>query len=192
MIESCGGTQKMALSETLQELNREHDFVRPLLDHLSKMSGQRMGRNLRDPRSIRIGVALLDAYLHRVHALREDRETLPQVSTWEGLASNSELNIIRDIHAEMRGQAGRLLRHLSQWKAGDLQAGLSSRTELSELVARDRVTIQNEDSQILDWLSSAGTERGVLILRDGVDQRQGSLGALERRIHQYLEGRYST
>ncbi len=62
----------------LEELHREHEIAERLLERLAEI-GERIKSGERvDPKAVRFGVGLLDAYLHRVHAFQEDRELLPE------------------------------------------------------------------------------------------------------------------
>ena len=62
----------------LEELHREHELAERLLERLAEIGERVKSGERADPKAVRFGLGLLDAYLHRVHAYQEDRELLPE------------------------------------------------------------------------------------------------------------------
>ncbi len=127
----------MSEPDAFAALRREHAFVEDLLGRLVEL-----GERIRDgervsPGTVRLGVGLLDAYLHRVHAHQFDRDLWPEAKAVAGRECNAPLETVRANHAQLRRSSQEILGLISQWMAGDPEAQNRVARRLIELAAAD-------------------------------------------------------
>jgi hypothetical protein len=124
-------------SDTFGTLRREHEFVEDLLGRLVEL-GERIHDGERvSPGTVRLGVGLLDAYLHRVHAHQFDRDLWPAAKAVAGRECSVPLETVRANHARLRRSSQEILGLISRWMAGDLEAPRRVARRLIELAAAD-------------------------------------------------------
>jgi len=172
--------------DAFEILKREHKIVEDLLGRLREL-GERMLTGERvSPGAVRLGVGLLDAYLHRVHMRQFDVELWPEAEAVAGPECVASLEFTRDSHAKVRRSARRLLELTSQWAKGDTAAQGKVARGLLDLAAVDEATNVFEEQHPFVCLESSMprfTQARVGSLFAG---HAGTKGALETNITRFL------
>lgn len=173
--------------EALRMLREEHRFVDQLLERLAEIGRQIQAGTAVSPKSVRFGVGLLDAYLHRVHARQFDVEMWPAANSVAGPECRAPLDLVRSTHTRLRESVRGLLDLAARWAGGDKEAGARLAEGMIRLAATDDATNRFEESHPFVCLGSAlsaGTDRRLAAaFRD----HSGTKGALEANIRRFLE-----
>ncbi len=115
-------------TDPLEELQREHEVARPLLEKLVELGE---GLRSKDPPSsgeISTAVDLLDQYLHQVHARRIDQVLVPEARPVAMSTCFEHLDAVKSAHETAHEKAATLHRRLSE---GTVQ-GDAERESLAE------------------------------------------------------------
>src|SRR5208283_5178981 len=106
--------------EAMEELHREHAVAERLLERLMEF-GERIKSGERvDAKTVRFGVGLLEAYVHRVHAFQmEDRELRPEAQGVAALTLVDHLDRMGTNHEGMSRRTQELLHLIGRWASGD-------------------------------------------------------------------------
>lgn len=179
-------TYRSAEPDAFEMLKREHNVVEDLLDRLREL-GERMltGERL-SPGTVRLGVGLLDAYLHGVHMRQFDVELRPEAKAAAGPECRGSFELTRENHAKIRGTARRVLELTTRWAEGDAEAQDRVAHELMDLAAADEATNTFEERYPFACMESAlplPTRARVGNLFAG---HSGTKGALEANIVRFL------
>jgi len=175
-----------AEADALQMLREEHRIVEDLLDRLREL-GERMLTGERvSPGTVRIGVGLLDAYLHRVHMRQFDVELWPRAKAVAGPECGGTLEYVRDHHAEVRRSARNLLELTSRWAEGDTAAQDRVARGLLDLAAGDAALNQFEEQHPFVCLESSLTRPTRVQVGKTFLGHAGTKGALEANIGRFL------
>jgi hypothetical protein len=176
----------IAESDALEMLRKEHRIVEDLLDRLREL-GERMLTGERvSPGTVRLGVGLLDAYLHRVHMRQFDVELWPEAKAVAGPQCGRTLEYVRDHHVDVRRSARTLLELTSRWAGGEIVAQDRVARGLLDLAAGDAAINRFEEQHPFVCLATSlpGTARvqvgKVFIGHAGTKQ------ALEANIIRFL------
>lgn len=174
-------------SDPIEELQREHEVVRPLLERLVEV-GERMKSGEDVPAGeIQGGLSLLDEYLHRVHATRIDQDLLPEARPVAMTTCFEHLDRIVHDHAASRERAERLRGLVAAY--GKDPSG--SRGELAEGL----ITLASEDHDLMTYEETYPFSCLVSVLPDEAASRvhgaflkdgSGDLSDLEAHITRYL------
>ncbi|MHB1866211.1 MAG: hypothetical protein ACYCPN_02610 [Thermoplasmata archaeon] len=191
-MSASGGFAPTAADGWLGELSQEHRFVQPLLERLTEL-----GHNIRSgqpvhPKTARIGVALLDAYLHRVHVGQEEGDLRSEVEYLAGRTFSVHLATMRTQHAEMGRHAQQVLLDIRRWASGDEAASVRVGQGMVELAREDIEAVQYEETYALVWFRAGLPEPAGRRLQQRLAQHQGTRRALEGRIGRFLAGTYLT
>lgn len=176
----------------LDELRMEHEFVQPLLERLVDLGNRTMAGDPIDPKTLRIGVALLDAYLHRVHVGQEDGELMPVAKEVAMPACHVHLGDMKTNHSEMCHHAQSVLADIRRWASGDSSIRANVGKQVVELASKDYEAIQHEDTYALMCLQSELPEASNRLLAARLADHAGTRTALEGRIRSFLAGTYTT
>ena len=170
----------------LEELHREHEVAERLLERLVEI-GERIesGKQV-DPKAVRFGVGLLDAYLHRVHAIQEDRELLPEARSVAMPQCFAYLEGMGPLHEEMRQRARELLDMISQWALGNESSRSAIADGLVDLASLDHDIAGDETTHPLMCLEGALPEAASRRLSSRFSDHAGTRAALEANIEKFL------
>ena len=170
----------------LKELHREHEVAERLLERLAEI-GERIKSGERvDPKAVRFGVGLLDAYLHRVHAFQEDRELLPEARYVAMPQCFAYLDGMAPLHEEMRRRARELLDMISRWASGDESSRSAIGDGLVDLASLDHDVAGEEATHPLMCLEGALPEAANQRLSSRFSDHAGTRAALEANIERFL------
>lgn len=171
----------------MDTLRREHRVASGLLGRLKEI-GERMRKgDPVSPRSVRFGVGLLDAYLHRVHARQFDVELWPEAFSAAGPDCRPLLGVIRFRHLEMRGSVREILALISRWARGDAGAREQIAEALIGLAASDSAANRFEEQYPFPCLVASLPEATRARLASQFAEHLGTKGALEVNISRFLE-----
>jgi hypothetical protein len=172
--------------DALQMLREEHRIVEDLLDRLREL-GERMLTGERvSPGTVRLGVGLLDAYLHRVHMRQFDVELWPEATAVAGPECGGTLEYVRDHHVEVRRSAHSLLELASRWAEGDIAAQDRVARGLLDLAAGDAALNRFEEQHPFVCLETSLPRPARLQVGKGFLEHAGTKGALETNIGRFL------
>ncbi len=172
--------------EAMEELHREHEVAERLLERLVEI-GERIRTGERvDPKAVRFGVGLLDAYLHRVHAYQEDRELLPEARQVAMPHCFAYLEGMGPLHEEMRRRARELLEMISRWASGDESSRSAIGDGLVNLASLDHDIAGGEGTHPLLCLEGALPEAASQRLSSRFSDHAGTRAALEANIQKFL------
>ena len=178
--------------DVLGELRTEHEFVQPLLERLVELGNRTAAGESVEPKTMLIGVALLDAYLHRVHVSQEDRELMPEAEEVAMPACTVHLGDMKTNHSEMCDHAQRVIRDIRRWAAGEKSISFHVGKEVVELASKDYDAMQFEDTFALNCLQAELPETASQRLAARLAEHEGTRRALEGRIRRFLAGTYTT
>jgi hypothetical protein len=179
-------TQMPPQLDAFQMLKREHKIVDDLLDRLREL-GERMLTGERvSPGTVRLGVGLLDAYLHRVHMRQFDFELWPDAQAVAGPECAVPLESARLNHIKIRRSTQRLLELTSRWANGDIDAQERVARELLDLAAADAAVNQFEEKYPLACLESALPSTAKARVGSQFAGHSGTKGAVEANIVRFL------
>jgi hemerythrin-like domain-containing protein len=185
-IGSSGGSGSPAAT-ALEELHREHEIAARLLARLAELGEQIRSGDRVDSKSVRYGVGLLDAYVHRVHASQmEDRELGSEARGVGPGVDLDSLELMRAHHEEIRRRAHELLELTGLWVAGDDSQRTAIGEGLIDLARWDRDSVSYEEGYTLAYLESIlprATDRSVA---DRFAEHAGTRAALEANIERFL------
>jgi hypothetical protein len=176
----------------LGELSQEHEFVQPLLERLVVLGNRISSGQPVQPKTALIGVALLDAYLHRVHVGQEEKDLGAEADQVAGRTCSVHLGNMRTNHREMCRRTQQLLLDIRQWAAGIEAATPRVGQGIVELVSKDFEAVLYEETYALVCLQAELPELAETRLQARLAKHGGTRRALEGRIGQYLAGTYRT
>lgn len=172
--------------EAVTTLRREHKVVEELLGRLREL-GERMLTGERiSPGTVRLGVGLLDAYLHRVHMRQFDVELWPAARSVAGPECIAPLNYVREHHAEIRRSTRQLLELTSRWGRGDYVAQEEVARGLLDLALGDAAINRFEEEYPFVCLNSSLSHQSQARVGEGFLRHAGTKGALETHIARFL------
>jgi len=192
MSEALDGVNRVEADGALDELRQEHEFAQRLLEELLEMGQNITAGELVPPQRAQIGVALLDAYLHRVHASQEDRVLRPEVESVAMSTCFAHLDAMGRFHQEMRDRTQRVLAHIRQWASGEEGVTLLLGRELAEIGSKDYEALQYEETYPLSCLQAGLPPDADRQLYALFSRHAGTRRALEARIGRFLNGTYRT
>jgi len=167
-------------------LRREHRVIENLLDRLREL-GERMLTGERvSPGTVRLGVGLLDAYLHRVHMHQFDVELWPEARGIADPECTVSLGVTRDNHTMVRQSARRLIELTSRWANGDAYAQDQVARGLLDLAAMDEATNVFEERHPFVCLASAMPQATQAHVGRLFEEHAGTKVALEANITRFL------
>jgi hemerythrin-like domain-containing protein len=170
----------------LQQLEREHRTAERLVNRLAELGERLRGGEWVAPGTVRLGVGLLESYLHRVHANQFDRELWPRVETLVGPGCQSAIARVRDGHEAMRASARLLLDATARWSGGDGSAQEEVARRLTELAAADRVANEFEENHPFVCLRSHLPLAVRADIGRRFDEHSGTKSALQGHIERFL------
>ncbi len=140
-----------------------------------------------DSKSVRFGVGLLEAYVHRVHAFQmEDRELRSET---QGVATPTLIEHLDQMvtnHEEMSRRTQELLQLIARWASGDEACRTAVGDGLIDLESMDHDAVTFEETHPLMTLESALSEDADHRLSDRFADHAGTRGALEANIERFL------
>jgi hemerythrin-like domain-containing protein len=170
----------------LEELHREHEVAERLLERLADL-GNRINAGERiDAKTVRFGVGLLDAYLHRVHASQEDRELRPEAQRITTSNCFEDVSRMDTNHQEMRRQAQELLALIRRWASGHEICRSAIGDGLIELARKDHEVAAHEERSSLTCLRTTLPEAANDRLSYRFADHAGTRAALEANIARFL------
>ncbi len=176
----------MPSERALEELHREHEIAERLLERLVEV-GDRVGHGEPvEPATVRYGVGLLDAYLHRVHAAQLDRELRPEADAVALPACCPHLDRVRLGHEEMRGRAHDAIALIGRWAAGDESCRAAVGAALIELASQDHDAVAYEETYPLSCLDSVLSDEADRRLSGRFSDHAGTRAALEANVERFL------
>lgn len=167
-------------------LKREHRFVEGLLGRLLELSERMRAGERVSPGTVRLGVGLLDAYLHRVHMRQFDHDLWPYAQAAARPECGATLTLIRQNHDRLRRSAQQILTLTSRWAQGDTAAPAEIARGLMTLVASDYATNEFEERQPFSCLSTSLPRHARERIRAAFSGHAESKAAVEARIDRYL------
>ena len=170
----------------LEELNREHAVIEPLLERLVEVGERIKIGGAVEPRTVLLGVGLLEAYLHRVHANQLDRELTPEARTVAMPGCFVHLDQMHTNHQAMRRHAQELLVEIRQWSAGDESRRTPVGDRLIDLASEDHSAANFEETYPLMCLETVLPEESDRQLAARFDRHAGTRGALEANVARFL------
>jgi hemerythrin-like domain-containing protein len=170
----------------LEELHQEHEVAGRLLERLMEIGEQIQEGYWVDAKTVRFGVGLLEAYLHRVHASQEDRELRTEVQRMPARDCCEHVNRMRADHEEMRQRAWELLELTRRWTSGDESCRSAVGDGLIELASKDHEVAAYEERHALTCLKTALPEDANHRLSDRFADHAGTRAALERNVERFL------
>jgi hemerythrin-like domain-containing protein len=170
----------------LEELHREHEVAERLLERLVEV-GERVkeGEQI-DPKTLRFGVGLLEAYLHRVHASQMDLELRPEAWKVAMPGCFEHLDRMHANHVEMRRRAKELLDLIRRWDAGDVSSRGTIGDRLIALASLDHDAAAYEETYPLMCLETVLPEDASSRLSSRFADHAGTRTALERNVERFL------
>jgi hypothetical protein len=170
----------------LEELHREHEVAERLLERLVEL-GERIKQGDRmEAKTVRFGVGLLEAYLHRVHALQMDRELRPEAQVVAMPGCFEHLDRMGANHNEMRRQAKELLDLIRRWDSGDESCRGAIGDRLIDLASMDHDVASYEETYPLMCLETALPEEAARRLSSRFADHAGTRTALETNVERFL------
>lgn len=169
-----------------ESLEQEHRLVGHLLGRLEEI-GERIARDERvSPGTVRLGVGLLDAYLHRVHARQFDVDLWPEAKRVAGRGCREPLETVWENHLRMRRAAQNLLELTGRWADGDAEAQAAVARALAHLAAFDAAANAFEEQHPFSCLRSTWSADTHARLSARLEQHRATKRAVERRIAAFL------
>jgi hypothetical protein len=172
--------------EVLKTLQREHQVAEELAERIRELGVRLKEGEPIPPRTLRMGVGLLDAYLHRVHTLQFDRELWAEAQRFTDPDCLGVLDATREDHLQMRRSARALLERISHWTPGDRVADWGIAQDLIRLASADENVNRFEEQQPFVCLRSTLPEAVRGRLGEQLEGHRGTKGALERNIARFL------
>ena len=172
--------------EGIEMLRQEHRFVAELLGRLGEVAERIHAGEPVSPGTVRLGVGLLDAYLHRVHMHQFDRELWPYARVMAPADCDDTLERIQKEHERLRSSARELLALTSRWALGDVASQEEVARRLSILVAADHAINELEERHPFRCLATTLTAADRATIRTTFSGHARTKRALEGRIERYL------
>lgn len=173
-------------NRALEELHHEHEVAGRLLERLMEI-GERIKEGCWvDATTVRFGVGLLEAYLHRVHASQEDCELRTEVQRIPRGDCCEHVDLMRVSHEEMRRRAQELLELTRRWVSGDESCRSAVGDGLIELASKDHEVAEHEERHAFVCLKTALPEDANRRLSDRFANHACTRAALERNVERFL------
>jgi hemerythrin-like domain-containing protein len=173
--------------ETLEELHREHAVAERLLERLAELGEQIKSGERVEAKTVRFGVGLLEAYVHRVHASQmEDRELRPEAQVIAVPGCAEHLDRMRANHEEMRRRAQELLGLIRRWASGDESCRAAIGDGLIDLASLDHDAVTYEETYALMCLESTLPKDADHRLSNRFADHAGTRAALEANVERFL------
>ncbi len=180
------------MGSALEQLSQEHDFIQPLLERLVDIGARiRVGGSV-PPRTAFIGVALLDAYLHRVHISEEDKELRLEAEAVALPRCTTNLGGMTTNHREMCRRTQETLTDIRRWASGNEEVRPRVGNGIMELVSKDYEAVRYEETYALSCLQTELPQVANERLAARFADHAGTRNALEVRIGRFLAGTYTT
>lgn len=170
----------------LEELHREHEVAERLLERLVEVGERVKAGEQIDPKTLRFGVGLLEAYLHRVHASQMDLELRPEARKVAMPSCFERLDRMGTNHEEMRRRAKKLLDLIQHWDTGDVSSRGEIGDQLVALASLDHDVATYEETYPLMCLETALPEEAASRLSGRFADHAGTRTALERNVERFL------
>lgn len=170
----------------LEMLRREHRIATNLLDRIAELGRRIDADDPVPPSTVRLGVGLLDAYLHRVHTRQFDLDLAPVAREVIGPECREALQRIRDEHISMRNAAREVLELTDRWARGDPRARDQIPPRLVSMAASDRATNADEEHHPFLCLPAAVPVHGWDRIRVLFDGHAKTKAAVEAHIQRFL------
>ena len=175
------------VQDGLEMLVSEHRFVEGLLARLEGLAEKVAAGEAVSPRDVRVGVGLLDAYLHRVHMRQFDVDLWPDAKGVARPECHVSLEHVREAHNRMRHSAHAILELASRWAKGEEAVRAELSRGLRALVASDLATNEFEELRPFACLSSALSATAREKVGEMFASHAGAKHALEANIDRYLQ-----
>ncbi len=174
-------------ADPLEELAREHDVVRPLLERLVALGEALEAGTVENPGEVETAVNLLDEYLHRLHQTRVDDGLLPEARPVAMSTCFEHLDRITTDHATVREKT-EAVRALLQAYENDPQTGAGPLGRaLVDLASADHDLMTYEETYPFSCLVAALPEDASARVKSAFDhERAQDLRDLEGHIRRYL------
>ena len=171
----------------LKELHQEHEVAKRLLERLEEIGHRIKSGERVDAKTVRFGVGLLEAYVHRVHAFQmEDRELRSEA---QGIAAPTlveHLDRMGTNHAEMSRRTQGLLHLIGRWASGDESCRAAVGDGLIDLESMDHDAVTFEETYPHMSIESTLSEDADHRLLNRFADHVGTRGALEANIERFL------
>jgi hemerythrin-like domain-containing protein len=181
-----GRTNMSQAESALEELHREHEFAERLLERLVEVGERVKSGEQIDPKTLRFGVGLLEAYLHRVHASQMDRELRPEARKVAMPGCFEHLDRMGANHVEMRRRAKELFELIHRWDAGDESPRGAIGDQLIALASLDHDVAAYEETYPLMCLQTVLSEEASNRLSGRFADHAGTRTALEKNVERFL------
>lgn len=178
--------------DALGILRDEHTFIEGLLDRLVELAERILAGDRISPGTVRLGVGLLDAYLHRVHALQFDRELWRDAKAVAGGDCTIPLESVRANHARLRQSAREILGLVSRWAGGEPGAQDRVARRLFELASADEAENVFEERHPLACLETVLPRQARSRLGTRFEDHARTKAALADHITRYLHATSGT
>lgn len=169
-------------------LRSEHDFIESLLGRLRLLAERLRDGEEVAPETMRRGVALLDAYLHRVHMHQFDVELWPEAWAAARPECRGALDRVSGDHDRMRRSARKIIELVRAWKRG----AANHRPEIAErvlaLVASDSATNAFEEARPFRCLDPALPATARARVGESFARHARTKAALEGHISAFVRG----
>ena len=175
-------------SSPVEMLVQEHREVDGLLGRLMELGERIRSGDRVSPGTVRLGVGLLDAYLHRVHARQFDVELWPEALAAAPASCQIPLERVQDVHATMRQSAREILELTTRWARGDASMQERVAQRLIDLVAIDVYANRFEERQPFPCLATVLSPTVRTRLSAQFVGHRGTKRVLETNIARFLEG----
>lgn len=171
----------------LNVLEREHRVIGTLLARLMDL-GERIRADERvSPGTVRLGVGLLDAYLHRVHARQFDAELWPAAVSVAPTGCHTALRTVVDNHTRMRQSAREILELTGRWAKGEASAQKLVAWKLIGLASADHAANEFEEQHPFSCLATTLPPQAQERVYAQFVAHSGTKRALEANISRFLE-----
>lgn len=170
----------------IARLREEHERARELLVFLGRLGERVRAGEPVSPQTVRVGVGLLDAYLHRVHARQFDLDLRPEVTRLGRAECEGQLEVVRENHEAMRRAAHDVLEAAARWARGEEAARPQVAARLVRLAVSDSAFNHYEEAHPFPCLAhglapGARTRVGTRLRGHGSTKR-----ALEANMARFL------
>jgi len=173
--------------EAMEELHREHAVAERLLERLMEF-GERIKSGERvDAKTVRFGVGLLEAYVHRVHAFQmEDRELRPEAQGVAALTLVDHLDRMGTNHEGMSRRTQELLHLIGRWASGDESCRAAIGDGLIDIARMDHDAVTYEETHALMSLESTLSQDANHRLSTRFAAHAGTRTVLEANVARFL------
>lgn len=172
--------------DVFETLRREHAVAGGLLGRMEELAERIQAGTPVSPTTVRRGVGLLDAYLHRVHVRQFDVDLWPEFLAAAHPECVGALRQIRAEHERMRLRAQELLGQSQRWASGDPGAAEEVARGLVRLVEHDTDVNRFEERHPFACLAAVLPKESLFQAGTVLDGHAGTKKALEANIGRFL------